>query len=60
VLNEKGSISVAIKDEGRKEEKEQLDPWMLYLYSIKSGSRFDIISETLMYMTLTILTILTK
>ena len=36
MLNEKGSIAVAIKDEGRKEEKEQLDPWMLYLYSIKS------------------------
>jgi hypothetical protein len=35
VLNEKGSISVAENEEGKNEE-EQLDPWMLYLYSIKS------------------------
>jgi hypothetical protein len=35
VLNEKGSISVAENEEGKNEEAE-LDPWMLYLYSIKS------------------------
>jgi integrase len=35
VLNEKASISVAENEEGKNEE-EELDPWMLYLYSIKS------------------------
>lgn len=35
MLNEKGSISVA-KNEEAKNEEEELDPWMLYLYSIKS------------------------
>jgi hypothetical protein len=35
VLNEIGSISVA-ENEERKNEDEELDPWMLYLYSIKS------------------------
>ena len=35
MLNEKASISVAENEEGKNEE-EELDPWMLYLYSIKS------------------------
>ncbi|HEY6884733.1 MAG TPA: hypothetical protein VI278_11910 [Nitrososphaeraceae archaeon] len=35
MLNEIGSISVA-ENEERKNEEEELDPWMLYLYSIKS------------------------